>query len=89
MTMGDEEFLLKWNDHHNSFFGVLQELVANETLTDVTGGRARSVTPAPPTNAFVEPHDYRTAFPVRSIETKTTEISNIMKVFDPRRGKDD
>ena len=28
--MGDEEFLLKWNDHHNSFFAVLQELSAND-----------------------------------------------------------
>ncbi len=31
-----EEFLLKWNDHHNSFFTMVQELCTNELLTDVT-----------------------------------------------------
>ena len=39
---GGDEFLLKWNDHHNSFFNIMQELCANEVLTDVTlacGGR--------------------------------------------------
>ena len=40
--MSGDEFLLKWNDHHNSFFNIMQELCANEVLTDVTlacGGR--------------------------------------------------
>ena len=27
---GGDEFLLKWNDHHNSFFNIMQELCANE-----------------------------------------------------------
>jgi len=31
-----EEFLLKWNDHHNSFFSIVQDLCASELLTDVT-----------------------------------------------------
>lgn len=31
-----EEFLLKWNDHHNSFFSIMQELCQSESLTDVT-----------------------------------------------------
>ena len=31
-----EEFLLKWNDHHNSFFNIVQDLCTNELLTDVT-----------------------------------------------------
>ncbi|XP_040576831.1 zinc finger protein 131 isoform X1 [Lepeophtheirus salmonis] len=31
-----EEFLLKWNEHHNSFFGMLQELCVSEFMTDVT-----------------------------------------------------
>lgn len=31
-----EEFLLKWNDHHASFFTIVQELCASESLTDVT-----------------------------------------------------
>eukprot|EP00088_Acartia_fossae_P019347 TRINITY_DN21291_c0_g1_i3.p1 TRINITY_DN21291_c0_g1~~TRINITY_DN21291_c0_g1_i3.p1 ORF type:complete len:475 (+),score=92.54 TRINITY_DN21291_c0_g1_i3:240-1664(+) len=35
--MGDgEEFLLKWHDHHNSFFQLVEELVAREQLCDVT-----------------------------------------------------
>jgi hypothetical protein len=25
--MGEEEFLLKWHDHHHSFFLLLEELV--------------------------------------------------------------
>lgn len=33
---GQEEFLLKWNDHHNSFFSIVQDLCASELLTDVT-----------------------------------------------------
>jgi len=34
--MGDEEFLLKWHDHHASFFLLVEELVTREQLTDVT-----------------------------------------------------
>ena len=34
--MSQEEFLLKWNDHHNSFFGTMKELSESEVLTDVT-----------------------------------------------------
>lgn len=34
--MGEEEFLLKWHDHHSSFFLLLEELVTREQLTDVT-----------------------------------------------------
>lgn len=40
--MSQEEFLLKWNDHHNSFFSIMKELSESEVLTDVTlacGGR--------------------------------------------------
>jgi len=32
----DEEFLLKWHDHHTSFFLLAEELVTREQLTDVT-----------------------------------------------------
>ena len=32
----DEEFLLKWHDHHQSFFILVEELVQLEQLTDVT-----------------------------------------------------
>ena len=31
-----EEFRLKWNDHHNSFFSIMQDLFSTEMLTDVT-----------------------------------------------------
>jgi len=37
-----EEFLLKWEEHHNTFFSILQDLCNSDTLTDVTlacGGR--------------------------------------------------
>jgi len=35
--MGEgEEFLLKWHDHHNSFFQLVEDLVAREQLCDVT-----------------------------------------------------
>lgn len=34
--MSQEEFLLKWNDHHNSFFSIMKELSESEVLTDVT-----------------------------------------------------
>lgn len=37
MTAGSEdEFLLKWHDHHQSFFLLVEELVLREQLTDVT-----------------------------------------------------
>lgn len=63
-------------------------LLSYEWLTEATGSHQRRVlTPAPPTNAFVEPYDYRTAFPVRSIHTKTTEISNFMQAFGHGQGK--
>lgn len=32
----EEEFLLKWHDHHTSFFLLVEELVTREQLTDVT-----------------------------------------------------
>jgi len=32
----DEEFLLRWHDHHASFFLLVEELVTREQLTDVT-----------------------------------------------------
>jgi len=32
----EEEFLLKWHDHHSSFFLLVEELVTREQLTDVT-----------------------------------------------------
>ena len=32
----DDEFLLKWHDHHHSFFLLVEELVMREQLTDVT-----------------------------------------------------
>ena len=32
----DDEFLLKWHDHHASFFLLVEELVMREQLTDVT-----------------------------------------------------
>ena len=41
-AVSQEEFLLKWNDHHNSFFSIMKELSESEVLTDVTlacGGR--------------------------------------------------
>lgn len=34
--MSQEEFLLKWNDHHNSFFSIMKDLCESEVLTDVT-----------------------------------------------------
>ena len=33
---GGDEFLLKWNDHHNSFFNIMQELCANEVSRILT-----------------------------------------------------
>eukprot|EP00977_Amphora_coffeiformis_P012790 scaffold3234_cov166-Amphora_coffeaeformis.AAC.5 len=62
-------------------------LLSYEWLTESTGSHRRVLTPAPPTNVFVEPYDYRTAFPVRSIHTKTTEISNFMQTFSQGQGK--
>lgn len=35
-SLGEDEFLLKWHDHHQSFFLLVEELVAREQLTDVT-----------------------------------------------------
>jgi len=32
----EDEFLLKWHDHHQSFFLLVEELVLREQLTDVT-----------------------------------------------------
>ena len=32
----EDEFLLKWHDHHQSFFLLVEELVMREQLTDVT-----------------------------------------------------
>eukprot|EP00088_Acartia_fossae_P063100 TRINITY_DN7669_c0_g1_i2.p1 TRINITY_DN7669_c0_g1~~TRINITY_DN7669_c0_g1_i2.p1 ORF type:complete len:497 (+),score=121.60 TRINITY_DN7669_c0_g1_i2:105-1595(+) len=34
--MAQEEFLLKWNDHHVSFFNIVEELCRSEQLCDVT-----------------------------------------------------
>jgi len=34
--MAQEEFLLKWNDHHTSFFHIVEELCRTEQLCDVT-----------------------------------------------------
>jgi len=36
MTTNEDEFLLKWHDHHQSFFLLVEELVMREQLTDVT-----------------------------------------------------
>jgi len=35
-SVGEDEFLLKWHDHHQSFFLLVEELVVREQLTDVT-----------------------------------------------------
>lgn len=32
----EEEFLLKWHDHHQSFFLLVEELVMRDQMTDVT-----------------------------------------------------
>ena len=34
--MTQEEFLLKWNDHHASFFTLVEDLCRTEQLCDVT-----------------------------------------------------
>jgi len=34
--MSEEEFLLKWNDHHASFFNIVEDLCRTEQLCDVT-----------------------------------------------------
>ena len=34
--MAQEEFLLKWNDHHVSFFNIVEELCRSEQLCDIT-----------------------------------------------------
>jgi len=36
MCAAEDEFLLKWHDHHQSFFLLVEELVMREQLTDVT-----------------------------------------------------
>ena len=36
MSAAEDEFLLKWHDHHQSFFMLVEELVMREQLTDVT-----------------------------------------------------
>jgi len=36
MSAAEDEFLLKWHDHHQSFFLLVEELVMREQLTDVT-----------------------------------------------------
>jgi len=36
IVMAQEEFLLKWNDHHTSFFNIVEELCRSEQLCDVT-----------------------------------------------------
>ena len=36
MSSPEDEFLLKWHDHHQSFFLLVEELVMREQLTDVT-----------------------------------------------------
>lgn len=35
-AMSQEEFLLKWNDHHASFFTIVEDLCRSELLCDVT-----------------------------------------------------
>ena len=35
-STGDDEFLLKWHDHHQSFFLLVEEMVLRDQLTDVT-----------------------------------------------------
>merc|ERR1711874_929514 len=36
LKMSQEEFLLKWNDHHASFFTIVEDLCRTEQLCDVT-----------------------------------------------------
>ena len=35
-STGEDEFLLKWHDHHQSFFLLVEEMVLRDQLTDVT-----------------------------------------------------
>jgi len=44
--MVDEDFCLKWNDHHSVFFSVAQELLQQGTLADVTLATGKSSFPA-------------------------------------------
>jgi solute carrier family 25 aspartate/glutamate transporter 12/13 len=62
-------------------FGIT--LLVYDSVRDLTGNsRVRTGTPpSPPTNAFVEPYDYHTAFPIRSFQPKTKEISDFMNTF--------
>ena len=61
-------------------FGIT--LLVYETLTEMMGPHGWTRSPAPPTNAFVEPYDYHTAFP-------TTGMTHLMKVFGIEQAKDD
>lgn len=36
MNSAEDEFLLKWHDHHQNFFQLLEEIVSREQLSDVT-----------------------------------------------------
>ena len=45
-AMSEEEFLLKWNDHHSSFFTIVEDLCRTEQLCDVTlacGGQVDTI----------------------------------------------
>jgi len=44
--MADEDFCLKWNDHHSVFFSVAEELLQQGCLTDVTLATGKSSFPA-------------------------------------------
>lgn len=54
-------------------FGVT--LLAYEKLSHILGLNAE----APPTNAPIDPRDYRTAFPTRGISTKTNDIDSLLR----------
>ena len=57
-------------------FGIA--LLAYEQITQKLGYTAAS---SPPTNAPVDPNDYRTAFPARSYQAKTDDIDSWMRSF--------
>lgn len=54
-------------------FGVT--LLAYEKLSHFLGFKADS----PPTNAPIDPRDYRTAFPTRAISNKTDDIDSLLR----------
>jgi solute carrier family 25 aspartate/glutamate transporter 12/13 len=56
-------------------FGI--SLLGYETLSQMVGVQGYHVTP--PTNAPVDPHDYRTAFPTSAIGKKTHDIDKLME----------